>query len=123
MSSRLPSTAMPIVEVTDEMFEDTSKIQPTLKERLLAEAVSTEHLMRHLRKNPMCETCRRAKAQFPHHKSVQPEDKTKYEHFGQMVTGDNLRLHRDDNVGISGEVAGILLKDLCTGQLYTDCSH
>ena len=81
------------------------------------DAESTNRLVGHLPKNPMCENRRRAKTQFPHHRSIQPQDKTKHDHFGQMVTGDHLRLTREDSLGIVGELAGILFKDLHTGQL------
>ena len=108
--------AMPSGQVVDEsstLIEAEEPITPGKSEQLKAEATSLLHLMSHTPKNPFCETCRLAKAQFMQRRKV-PVREELNQSFGTNVTGDNIRLTKAENAAINGDEAGILLVDLGT---------
>ena len=96
----IPPPAIPVAEIgaiSEDMFVNPDSIEASKKEKLLAEATSKEHLMNHSRKNPMRETCWRSITQMPHHRKKTSDESHCYDAFGDMVTGDYMRLTKQDN--------------------------
>ena len=101
------------------------------KERLMAEARSTKHLMTHTPKNPFCPICQKAKARQKqarrlrraarkarrkHPKEITDEDKEP-EKFGDLITADPIVLssEKDQGTSESGPKRGaIVVKDAAT---------
>jgi len=88
----------------------------------VAEATSIQHLMTHLPKNPHCKACQRAKMQKkPNRKKggkkggIDMADKP----FGTIITADHLITNSEEDRGIKGERAGVVVADLSTK--YMEC--
>jgi len=97
---------------------DDAGIDLRIKDR----AISLEHLMTHYPKNPHCKTCERAKMQHAPtpNRSNRPSDDSREvaENFGDAVTGDHVIAKADDEKGIDGQKAGLVLFDI--GTEYVD---
>ena len=96
-----------VVEGVDNELEDIESVPSSKKERLQKEALSIRPLRRHRRKNPFCETCQRAMAMFRQHRRLPEGKRRTFKEFGEMVTADEIRLTRDDNIAIDGSDTGL----------------
>jgi len=85
---------------------------------LKAEAVSIEHLMTHLPKNPHCTSCQRSKMQRkPCRRGAGLGKRPK--NFGDQVTADHIVTYSDESQGILGQKAALVIMDRATG--YLEC--
>ena len=84
---------------------------------LRREALSINHLMTHVPKNPYCEACRVAKRQFrPHLRGgAQRVRRDPPERFGDEVTADHIIVRAAHSQGIHGEQTCLVIADRATG--------
>ena len=109
-------------EAVIEAAEEDEEGSAPGRRDLVAEATSIQHLMTHLPKNPHCKACQRAKMQKKPNKKkggkkggIEITDKP----FGTIITADHLITNSEEDQGIKGERAGVVVADLSTK--YFDC--
>ena len=113
--------SLPGVGSAFESDPEIQNMEPSKREKLIAEAKSRLHQALHMPYNPFCEGCRRGKARFRQHRQIKPADRKPYTLFGEKVTGDVIRPTKDDSIGVGNITTAFLLRDLGTGHLHNDC--
>ncbi len=111
-------------EDTDSALEEgePSGEMTTKAQAQKAEAMSVNHLLHHMPKNPWCRTCRLAKAQRRSARRVKQyrlSERRTPTKFGGTGTCDHWHATNDVSAGIAGEQYGLTYKDLATG--WIDC--
>ncbi|MCP4242093.1 MAG: hypothetical protein GY772_16170, partial [bacterium] len=105
----------PLAEVEPVRQEEPEEEEEKKKRDLKVEALSREHLMTHLPKNPWCPACQRAKLQRAPCARQPPSGEPKA--FGDVVTADHIVSHSPVSMGIQGERDALVVKDRGTGWL------
>ena len=109
-SSSSSSSEEPEGEVKDAAEAiDPSKVRRNLKE----EAISLQHLMTHMPKNPWCSTCMRGKMQRKmHRRKTKVVSKEKFTKWGQCLTADHIITRNKRSLSFMGHKAAIGMLDL-----------
>eukprot|EP00971_Amphidinium_carterae_P337603 6474494-Amphidinium_carterae.1 len=82
---------------------------------LLKEAQSAAHQLTHLPKNPFCHTCARGNATNKRSPHTSGSDLYKSaKRFGDVVTVDHAIAMSPSDYGLNGEMAMIVVLDVCT---------
>jgi hypothetical protein len=85
------------------------------------EALSVQHLMTHMPKNPFCDVCSKAKMQAKgaYKASSKPEKSADEleeapKQFGDLITADHIITQASEDQGIDGQKAAIVMHDAAT---------
>ena len=100
------------VEEPEELEEDDPHV-PGRQARLKTEASSVLHKLTHLPKNPFCDSCQRGKMKEKY--SRRGAFKRNVEKWCEQVTFDHLYSGSERAVGVDGETAGFVVRDIYTG--------
>ena len=98
---------------------------PNAAERLREIAMSPEHQLTHLPKNPYCEVCRRAKLCNAQHRRKVNRAKASSslpkppKRFGAHLVADHIVAHSERSRGFTGDGNALVLRDVLTG--YIGC--
>ena len=123
---RLPDDAVevPDVEVEggnvevgepEELDEDDPRV-PGRQEKLQTEAGSVLHKLTHLPKNPFCDSCQRGKMKEKY--SRRGAFKRNVEKWCEQITFDHLLSSSERAIGVDGETAGFVVRDIYTGIVH-----
>ena len=83
---------------------------------LKKEALSIEHLMTHVPKNPWCPTCQRSKMQYKsHRRKSKATRKERFKHWGDCVTADHIITRNKKSLSYMGHKAAIGMDDVASG--------
>jgi hypothetical protein len=109
--------AQDVISGADPAQDAQQRARLSVNDKLRAEALSLDHKLSHLPKNPFCEACTMGKMKEKY--SRRSAFKRELTEWGEIITCDHVYSGSSQSLGLDGETETFLIKDLFSGLMHS----